>query len=455
MDEVELERLRRSVTGPVIVDGDPDFDDARRTFNAMVDHRPRLIVRTTDHRDVAATITAANDAALPLGVRGGGHSVAGLAIVEGGAVIDLSRMRTVEVDAEARVASVAGGAQWLDVDAALHAHGLATPGGVFGDTGVGGLTLGGGIGFLMGIGGFTCDNLVGAQVVTADGSLVEAADDPELLWALRGGGGNFGVVTRFDLAAYPVGPTFGGKVDVPLGDGSALRRLAAMMLTAPDELLPMVYVFRAEDGTPMLQLQFSFVGSADDGARWATTILGHDAVRHPELRSGTYLDIQSINPIEAFGARNYWTSTFVTDLEDALVDLIVDVASSIPNSLSGILIEPIHGDARRRDPGHSAFSHRIARFHVTAVGIWKDPAFDAVGTAWSKGVTARVRDWSTGGLYVNYSMLDEQVVARADDRARAAYPASVYARLQAVKRRYDPDNRFRSNLNVLPGSPPS
>jgi len=451
VDDTAIDALERSIDGRLIRPTDLDFDDARRTFNSLIDRRPRVIVRPADPDDVVAAIRAANDADLPLGVRGGGHSVAGLAIVDGGLVIDLSDMRTVEVDPGARIAHIAGGAQWMDVDAVLHAQGLATPGGVYGDTGVGGLTLGGGIGFLMGIGGFSCDNLVGAQLVTADGTIVEAAEDPDLLWALRGGGGNFGAVTRFDLAAYEVGAMYGGKVNVPLDDGAILRRWASVMREAPDELLPMVYLMRAPDGTASLQLQLAYLGPAGAGAAWASTLLGHDASEHPSLREGTYLDIQGINPIEAFGSRNYWTSTFVSDLDDALIKLLVDVSATIPTDQSGILIEPVHGAARRRDMAHAAFTHRAARFHVTATATWDDDAFDAEGTAWSRGVTARVRDWSTGGIYVNYSMPDEQVTTRATDRARAAYPPEVYARLQAVKRRYDPDNRFRSNLNVPPG----
>ena len=327
----------------------------------------------------------------------------------------------------------------MDVDTALHAHGLATPGGVYGDTGVGGLALGGGIGFLMGIGGFTCDNILGAQVVTADGTSSKRPTIRDLLWALRGGGGNFGVVTRFDLAAYEVGPMYGGKVNVPLGDGAILRRWAALMPEAPDELSRWPTSSGSDEGVPMLQLQHAYRGPAEEGARWATTILGHDASHHPELRAGTYLDIQAINPIEAFGSRNYWTSTFVTDLHDDLVAYLVEAAAEIPTEWCGFLIEPIHGAARRLGPDHAAFSHRTARFHVTAVGIWEDRAFDAAGTAWSKGVTARVRDWSTGGIYVNYSMPDEQVTTQVTDRARAAYPPDVYARLPGRQAPLRPD----------------
>jgi FAD/FMN-containing dehydrogenase len=443
--------VARAIGGQVIGPLDqPDYDAARQTFNGLIDKHPAVIARPVDAAEVATLVALGRETGLGLGVRGGGHSVAGLAIVDGGLVIDLSSMRGVAIDATGRVAHVQGGAQWRDLDGPALAHGLAVPGGVYGDTGVGGLTLGGGIGFLMGVAGFSCDNLVGAQVVTAGGAIVEAADDPALLWALRGGGGNFGVVTRLDLALHPVGAMFGGKVDLPLGDGALLRRWGALMRVAPDPLLPMVYLYRDEAGVPMLQLQFAFVGPEGAGASCASELLGEDAARHPSLRACDYLAIQAINPIEAFGSRNYWSSNFVTDLDDGLVDLIVETSRSMPVGGSGILVEPVHGVARRYGPEHAAFSHRLARFHVTVVGIWADPGFDSEGIAWSQAASGQVRAWSTGGLYANYAMPDDPVEARAAERARAAYPPETFERLRAVKGRYDPDNLFRSNLNIPP-----
>jgi FAD/FMN-containing dehydrogenase len=452
VDASGLARLDRAIDGRVIRPDAPDYDDARRTFNGMIDRRPAAIVRCATDADVVATIGAARDGGLPLGVRGGGHSVAGSAIVEGGLVADLSPMRTVEIDADGRVAHVGGGTQWQDLDAPALRHGLAVPGGVYGDTGVGGLTLGGGIGFLMGIGGLSCDNLVGARVVTADGRIVEASEDPDLLWALRGGGGNFGAVTRLDLTLHPVGPMYGGAVTVPLGDGAILRRYSARMRDAPDELLPMM-VTGFDDGEAVLQMQFAYVGDRAIGERYAIEILGDAQAVRADLRSCTYLDIQSINAIEPFGARHYWSSTFVTDLDDELIDLLVAVAPTIPTPESGFLIEPVHGAARRRGSEHAAFANRSARFHVTAIGTWHGSSFDDDGVGWSRAMTAQTIRWSSGGLYVNYAMPGEVVSTRPTDRAeraRAAYPPEVFARLQAVKRRYDPDNLFRGNLNIPP-----
>ncbi|HET9082942.1 MAG TPA: FAD-binding oxidoreductase [Candidatus Limnocylindrales bacterium] len=446
--------LEATVTGRVIRPASPEYDDARRTFNALIDRRPAAIVRCASHDDVSAAIACARDNGLALGVRGGGHSVAGLAIVENGLVIDLSEMRGVSIRADDRVAHVQGGAQWQDLDAPALDHGLGVPGGVYGDTGVAGLTLGGGIGFLMGIGGFTCDNLVGARVATADGSVVEGADDPELLWALRGGGGNFGVVTRFDLGLIEVPPMYGGLAHVPLGDGATLRRLATLMPEAADAVLPML-VLLLVDGVPTVEIQYAYAGGAAAGAAFATKLLGETADRHPGLRPCTYLDIQSMNAIEPFGRRHYWSSTFVADLTAELVETLVRLVDTIPTESSGFLIEPVHGLARRIPSEHAAFGNRTSRFHVSAIATWDDAALDVPLRAWSKDATAEVAAWSTGGLYANYAMPEEAVTTAPTgrtDRARAVYPPSTYARLQAVKARYDPDNLFRGNLNITPAS---
>ena len=443
--------LEAAVTGRVIRPASPEYDDARRTFNALIDRRPAAIVRCATHDDVSATLLAARDGGFQVGVRGGGHSVAGLSIVEDGIVIDLSEMRAVSIRPEERLAHVQGGAQWQDLDAPAIDHDLGVPGGVYGDTGVAGLTLGGGVGFLMGIGGFTCDNLLGARVVTADGTAVEAADDPDLLWALRGGGGNFGIVTRFDLGLISVPPMYGGVANVPLADGEILCRWASLMPDAPDAALPMLIIVR-DDGAPIVQVQFAYAGGAANGAAFASQLLGEPADRHPGLRPCTYLDIQGINSIEPFGRRHYWSSTFVADLTDELVDVLVRLSETLPTPSSGFLIEPVHGAARRFPDDHAAFPQRTARFHVSAIATWDDPAFDADGRAWAKEATAEIARWSTGGLYANYAMPDEAVTTESTDRARAVYPARTYTRLQAVKARYDPDNVFRGNLNIIPAT---
>jgi hypothetical protein len=246
---------------------------------------------------------------------------------------------------------------------------------------------------------------------------------------------------------------YGGAVAVPLGDGAAIRRYSALMRDAPDELLAMIVLGRDDDGSTLLYLQFAYVGDPGTGEQFARLILGDGWPGGDDLRTCSYLDIQSINEIEPFGSRNYWSSTFVTDLDDVLIDVLIDATPTIPTAASGILIEPVHGAARRHGPDHAAFANRSARSHVSFIGTWDDPAFDEAGTAWSRSMTTRISTWSSGGLYVNYAMPGEAVTSGPQDRARAAYPPDVFERLQAVKRRYDPNNLFRGNLNIPPGKP--
>lgn len=438
-----------SAGGQVVLPEDPGYDDARLTFNGLVDRRPAAIVRPTDATGVAQVLRVARDARRPIGVRGGGHSVAGHAIVDGGVVIDLRAMRMVEVDPVRGVVHAGGGALWSDVDAPALAHGLAVPGGVFGDTGIGGLTLGGGIGFLMGIAGFTCDNLVGAQLVTADGTIqeVDAERDPDVLWALRGGGGNFGVVTRFDLALHPVGTFYAGRIQVPMDGGAVLRRCAAIQDAAPDELMLFVETFR-EDGTgrAMAGFQVAWMGDAATGAGYVRDLVADDPVTLDELRPMTYVEVQAINELMPFGIRHYWKSTFMPELDDAVIEAVVEATRTAP-AMSGVLVEPIHGLARRLPLSSAAFPQRTARWHVSALGVWQEPAADEVTIAWTRASAAAFAAHSAGGTYVNYITPDEPL-----DRARTAYPAETLARLRQVKTRVDPDNVFRSNVNIRPGT---
>ena len=283
-------------------------------------------------------------------------------------------------------------------------------------------------------------------------TVVEAADDPDLLWALRGGGGNFGVVTRFDLGLIDVPRMYGGVADVPLDDGAILRRWAALMPDAPDAALPMLIIVLA-DGVPMVQVQYAYAGGGAAGAAFAEELLGESADRHDGLRPCTYLDIQSINAIEPFGKRQYWSSTFVSDLTDDLAEVLVRLSNTMPTDQSGFLIEPVHGDARRIPAEHAAFEQRQSRFHVSSIATWEDPGLDVTCRAWSKGSTAEIARWSTGGLYANYAMADEAVTTRPADRARAVYSPTTYARLRAIKASYDPTNLFRGNLNIVPAAP--
>jgi len=380
-------------------------------------------------------------------VRGGGHSVAGHGLIDAGLVIDLRRMRGVRVDARRRFAAAQGGALWEDVDTATQVDGLAVTGGTFVDTGIGGLTLGGGFGYLMGVAGLTCDNLIGAELVTADGRIVEVSDvaDPELLWALRGGGGNFGIATRLDYRLHEVRGLWGGEVIVPLAHGEVLRRYAEAQVWAPDAFIANIYIQHNADIGPAVAFDVAWLGEPAQGQDITDAILGDAEILDGKLGSIRYGDIQAFGQMP-FGLRHYWKSSFVGDLTAQIVDAITERIWKRKPSKSGVLIEPLHGQARRYGFEHAAFPQRTARFHVSGLGIWEDPAEDATEIAWIRELIGRMTTLGVAGTYVNYTSPDEPA-----DRAKSAYPAAVYERLRRIKGRVDPENVFRSNVNIPPG----
>jgi len=449
-----LERITGTVLGP----DDDGYDAARRTFNGTIDRRPAAIVgcRTTD--DVVAAVRAARAVDLPIAVRGGGHGVAGHAMADDALVVDLREMRSVVVDPERRRAQAGGGALWEDVDGATVPHGLATTGGTFGDTGIGGLTLTGGLGFLMGTAGLTCDNLMRAVVVTADGNVVVAGHDgdPELLWALRGGGGNFGVVTEFEFALHPLGPLVQGDFIAHLDQAADALRLAAdIARDAPPELVlfiggPTTQGPPLEDGSPSgpttyMNISAVFQGSAAD-AEAAMAPLFDVPGLVGAFASQTYPEIQASSGVLPFGLRHYWKGHFVRDLEPSAVDAVVDAMRTVPGGHSFMLLENIGGRARHEPDGGAAFGQREARWNVSAIGVWEDLAQDAEQIAWVRGAVDALGPASLSGAgYGNYAPVDE-----TDERVRASFGPERYARLARVKRLYDPDNVFRFNHNIEP-----
>jgi FAD/FMN-containing dehydrogenase len=446
------------ISGTVIHPDHDGYDAARQTFNGTIDRRPAVIVgcRTTD--DVVVAVHAARAAGLPIAVRGGGHGVAGHAMADGALVVDLREMRSVVVDPERRRALAGGGALWEDVDGATVPHGLATTGGTFGDTGIGGLTLTGGLGFLMGTAGLTCDNLMRAVVVTADGNVVVAGHDgdPELLWALRGGGGNFGVVTEFEFALHPLGPLVQGDFIMHLDQAADALRLAAdIARDAPPELVlfiggPTTLAPPLEDGSPsgpatFMNITAVYQGSATDGEAVMAPLSGVPGLVGA-FASQTYLEIQASAGILPFGLRHYWKGHFVRDLEPSAVDAVVEAMRTVPGGHSFMLLENIGGRARNEPAGGAAFGQREARWNVSAIGVWEDPSDDAEQIAWARRAVDALRPSSlTGAGYGNYAPVDE-----TDERVRAGFGPERYARLARVKRRYDPDNIFRFNHNIVP-----
>jgi FAD/FMN-containing dehydrogenase len=438
----------RGFSGEIVAAGDDSYDEVRATFNALVDRRPLAIARCRSTEDVAVALTVAREHELSVAIRGGGHSVAGHAVCDGGLVVDLTGLAAVEVDAAARVARTDGGATWQAFDAATQAHGLAAPGGTFFTTGVGGLTLGGGIGFLIGRYGLSCDNLVAAEVVTVDGEVLTASEDEhaDLFWALRGGGGNFGVVTRFDFDLHPLREIVGGFLVYPYESApDVLRAFRDVALDAPDDFSTqaVIGVDRAS-GERIVAVIVCSTGPDDEPGglrvlRRAAVPVLDDVKRRP------YLDLQLAQDLP-FGLRHYWKGHFVRELPDDLVDDLHAHFDTAPRPPGAILIEAIHGAAKRVPADATAVGFRDAAFNVSALGIWQDAADDEVMIAWSRETAAALEPYSLqGGGYLNYMQADEPA-----DRVRAAFGAERFERLREVKRRYDPANVLRFNQNIPP-----
>src|SRR3954451_10021421 len=444
MSSIDLTSRRRDFRGDLVGPADPGYDDARRIYNGGIDRRPALIARCADAADVAAAIALAREFDFPLAVRAGGHGVAGHAICEGGVVVDLTRMRRVEVEPDALVVRVEGGARLMDLAAACAPHDLVTPAGVVGTTGVAGLTLGGGLGHLLGPLGFTCDSLLAAEVVTADGSRVRTSqdEDPELLWGLRGAGGNFGVVTRFEFRLHPLETPYAGLLRYGRdGVARAIKALRAMTDDAPEGLSAQLAAGQGPAGVEA-QLALCHAGALAEGAAAARPLLEIPGVTG-ELRPLPFLEVQALYGEPAWGLRNYWKGYFVRELPDAVVDELV--ARWLDSPVSGLLFESIHGVGTRLPDDTSAVAARRARFNVPVRARWEDPAADETLIAAARDLAALLEPLSLGGGYLNYSVDSEPSA-----RLRLAFGDEKYERLRALKRRFDPENVFRLNQNVSP-----
>jgi FAD/FMN-containing dehydrogenase len=446
--ERDLSDLRLSLAGAVITSDDSEYDVARRCFNAAVDRRPAVIVRCVGPGDVATAFHFARSHRLEVAVRGGGHNPAGHCAIDDGLVIDLSGMRRVEVDAVAGVARADGGSTWLDFDAATQAFGLVTPGGVVGSTGVCGLTLGGGIGHLTAQHGLTCDNLVGAELVTPDGSIVLAGpeENAELLWALRGGGGNFGVATRLDFRLHPVDRVVGGMLEYR-GDGvrDALRGFRDVVARSPRDLSCQAVISLDESLTPAVLVAPCFTDPGEvpkhlEALRSAPGLVT-DAVREQ-----TFLEQQLVFDSPYGENRHYWKGHFVRELSDDLIDELLARIVEFGHPPSHVLVESLHGAPKDADADLSALAYREAAFNVSAMAVWADSSDDAAHVEWARSTAAAVEPWSFGGGYANYMQADEPL-----ERVRAAFGAAAFDRLQALKTRYDPTNVLRRNQNIPPG----
>jgi FAD/FMN-containing dehydrogenase len=444
-----LDELQRSFAGEVLAPADAEYDAARRCFNALIDRRPAAIARCVGPGDVATAFDFARSHGLEVAVRGGGHNPAGHCVLEGGLVIDLSRMRSVEVDGDGGIARAQGGSTWLDFDSATQAFGLVTPGGVVGSTGVAGLTFGGGIGHLTPLHGLTCDNLVGAELVTPSGAVVEAGPnhDGELLWGLRGGGGNFGVATRLDFRLYPVERVvggmlhFGGSESVVRG---ALRLFRDLALRAPRELGWQAEIGVDESLEPTFLVAPCYVGS-DGEPEELRAMRAASGLVEDDVRSRSFLEQQGVFDSPYGELRHYWKGNFVRELPDDLIDELLTCIAALDRPGSHVLIESLHGAPKEAAAEHGALRFRDAVFNVSAMAVWQDPAADAQLIAWARETAAALEPWSFGGGYANYAAPDEPA-----ERVRAAFGDEAFARLQALKRRYDPENVLRRNQNISP-----
>jgi FAD/FMN-containing dehydrogenase len=440
--------IRDALPAGAILPDDDGYDAARISFNGILDRRPAAIVSCATTEDVVAAVRGARAAGLPIAIRGGGHSVAGHSLPDGALVVSLDRMRGVEVDAERGLAYAGGGALWDDIDAAAFAHGLAVPGGTFGDTGIGGLTLGGGLGWLMPVAGLTCDNLVAAEVVAADGNVVIAgADgDPELLWALRGGGGNFGVVTRFTFHLTPLGAIWGGSIRYPGGAARAVFAQTSEVFAAhPTLAMPTIGIHQEPDVGTFITVSTAILDETDRDAV-AVGLRGDLPIISDELGPMTYLELQALAGILPFGLRHYWKGHFLRELDADLFEQLVQAVDGEAVGASFILLEGMAGIDKTEPEGGAAFGQRAATWNASALGVWESPEDDERAIGWARRVADLLEPHSlTGAGYVNYSPVDESA-----ERVRAVYGDERWRRLVAVKRRYDPDNVFRFNHNIAP-----
>lgn len=455
-----LEALRRSLQGGLHLPGDPAYDQARQVWNGMIDRRPGLVLRCRDVADVQRGVRFAREqGGLLLAIRGGGHNIAGNAVCEGGLMLDLTPMKDVRIDAAARVARVGPGVLLGEFDQAAQAHGLATPLGINSTTGVAGLTLGGGFGWLSRKHGMSVDNLLGAEVVLASGERVRAsaAENPDLFWALRGGGGNFGVVTEFVFRLHPVGPeVLAGLIVHPAADaGGLLRAWREAVAQAPDELAcwvvlrkapPLPFLPAAVHGTDVVVFALCHAGPMAQAQRDVAPIAAIGRPIANVVGPTPFAGFQAaFDPLLAAGARNYWKSHDFRTLADGAIEAITANAARLPSPQSEIFIAHLGGAAGRVPADATAYAHRDAVFTMNVHTRWDDPAEDAACIGWARAFFAETAPFASGSVYVNFLGEDEA------GRLEAAYGAN-HARLARLKARYDPENLFRVNQNIRPAA---
>jgi FAD/FMN-containing dehydrogenase len=444
-----VEGLRAQFSGEVLEASDPGYDAARAIHNGLIDKRPTLIARCLNSADIADAVRFGRSEGLEISIRGGGHNPAGKAVTSGGLMIDLAAMRGTYADPMRRRARVQGGANWNDYNRATAQHGLASTGGVVSTTGVAGLTLGGGLGWLMGRFGMASDNLRSVELVTAEGEVLQVDDDsdPELFWGLRGGGGNFGVAASFEFEVYPIDIVLGGIVAYPLSE--ALRVLAPYQeITAdpPDELVSFFGLVHAPDGSgnKIVAVPVCYCGEISAGEPLVAPVRSAGTPAVDLIGPMPYAALNTmLDGAYPRGARNYWRSAFLKELNDEVLGVLVDAFERVPSPMTSILIEHFHGAVTRVDPTATAYPHREPGYNFAITGEWLDPADDDANIEWIRATFDAVAPYTANAVYMNYLGDDE------GERVRAAYGPN-WDRLVTLKRRWDPDNVFHLNQNIAP-----
>lgn len=435
--------------GELLGEGDAGYDEARRLWNGMIDRKPAVIARCADADDVVKAVMFAREQGMLVSIRGGDHSAAGAAICDDGLMIDLSLMKGIEIDPASRTVRVEGGLRWCEVDRATQVHGLATNGGTVSDTGVAGLALGGGLGWLAGRYGLTCDNLLSAEIVTAQGARLRASahEDPDLFWALRGGGGNFGVVTAFEFRLHPVGPTiYGGMVAHPLARAAEVLRFYRDYCDSnPDEVNTACAMMTSPDGTKIIAIAACHCGSLAAGEEALRPLKEFGPPVLDQLGPMPYLALQTALD-DAFprGRRYYAKSAFITEIRDGLIERMPDQFASVPSPHTIFLLQQLGNEANRVPSDATAFAHRDARWDALVFSGWENAEEDEEQIAWSRQVYESWRPFCTDASYTNALSADDP---EAD--VRSAY-GSAYDRLSQIKAHYDPTNFFKLNANIKP-----
>jgi FAD/FMN-containing dehydrogenase len=455
-----LATLDGPFTGTAVLPEDLAYDESRRVWNAMVDKRPALIAYCRSTSDVAVIVRAARRAGAPLTVRGGGHQVAGLCVTDGGVVVDLSRLRSVEFDPDGRTVRAGGGCLLGDVDRATAAHGRVVPAGVVSHTGLGGLALGGGFGHTFRHFGLTCDNIVGAEVVTADGSVVRAGEgadeDADLLWALRGGGGNFGIVTTFVLRTHPLSDVLFGLAVFPLGDlPRAMEHYASVMADAPDELSVICITRQAPPlpgmppeilGKPVVMFNAVWSGDLQVGAESLRRLIEAGRPAMSAVARMPYVAVQTMqDDLHPHGRRNYNKSRYLDRLDDTAIKALLDAGGRLPGEHSQLEVLRLGGAAGRVPEHATAFAHRDAAYIFNVVAQWTDPAHDEPHFQWARETYAALDCAGSDAGYINF-------FGGEPERVHSVYPEQTYDRLSQVKRRLDPEGVFRGNVPIAPAT---